>query len=790
MPNEKANKILIVDDEVELAEAICEGLSSKYETFTADSAEEGLSFLESKKVDCVILDIRMPGMDGLEALKKINATYPSLPVIMATGDGDEKTAVDALRFGATGYLKKPMKLEEIFQEIERSITDTQKKRGDFSSTEVLLVDDEKLILKTLSKGLGSQPYQLRTANSAAGALDEIRKKPIDILVTDVKMPGQDGFSLIEEARGIQEDFLSIVITGSGNYEGAIESIKSGVFDYISKPVQPKELNETIKRGLKQNADMQKLRQKNELLTKKEETIRRINADLVAQRNHAELQKKYIDTIIQSMTNMLIVTDVKGRIRVINRVASGILGFEERELLEAPIRMIFRKFQQVIGVLQNGSSLMNENYSFEAKDGGEVPVVVSATRIVNPHDGCDNFVFVAQDMTNYRKLQESLQQSQKMEAIGQLAGGVAHDFNNILTIIMGSLEMARPLVENADAQKKIQLANESAERAAVLTRQLLTFSRKQTFQVTSVDLNDLVQRMHVMLKPLIGEKIEVNTVLQKGLKSVNCDSSQLEQIIMNLVVNARDAMPNGGKITIETQAITLDNTYRNYLDNIGDGKYILLSVSDNGMGMEASVRARIFEPFFTTKRRGSGTGLGLSTVYGAVKQMNGHIWVYSELDFGTTFKICLPAKEQKTDSKKESEIVDKNLLVGNETILLVEDEVDILTIAKESLKQYGYQVLEATDPLEAMKLINKVNGEIDLIIADVVMPRMNGDELVDLAQAKHPKIKALFMSGYPDGAIAHHGNLKDNINFLQKPFLPRDLLILLRSILDGTEKPPI
>ena len=383
----------------------------------------------------------------------------------------------------------------------------------------------------------------------------------------------------------------------------------------------------------------------------------------------------------------------------------------------------------------------------------------------------------------RAKEEQLRQSQKMEAVGRLAGGVAHDFNNLLTAITGYSDLTlRRLEENNPLRRNIEEIRKAADRAANLTRQLLAFSRKQVLQPKVLNLNDVVSDMDKMLRRLIGEDIDLLCIPEPGLGCTKADPGQIEQVIMNLVVNSRDAMPRGGKLTIETQNVCLDDVYASEHVSIQPGAYVMLIISDTGCGMDSETQARIFEPFFTTKEQGKGTGLGLSTVYGIVKQSGGYIWVYSEVGRGTTFKIYLP----RVDGEVQHEIAHKLLAPlpqGTETVLLVEDESMVRRMARQVLELNGYHMLEASGAQEAIEICGQYDMTIHLLLTDVVMPQMGGKELSDKIRTLRPQIKVLFMSGYTNDAIVHHGVLDRNVAFLQKPFVPSALAHKVREVLD-------
>jgi PAS domain S-box-containing protein len=380
------------------------------------------------------------------------------------------------------------------------------------------------------------------------------------------------------------------------------------------------------------------------------------------------------------------------------------------------------------------------------------------------------------------LQEQLRQSQKMEAIGCLAGGVAHDFNNLLTIIKGNTQLSlMDLKENDPLRGDLEEVMRASDRASDLIHQLLAFSRRQMMEIKVVDLNTLLKNLEKMLGRVIGEDIELVTILAENLRSIKVDPGQMEQVIMNLAVNARDAMPDGGKLTIETANVELDEEYAHKHIAVKPGRYVMLSVSDTGVGMSPEIKERVFDPFFTTKEKGKGTGLGLSTVYGIVKQSEGNIWVYSEPGQGTTLKIYLPQIDEPVDELKE-EVV-KEIARGNETILVVEDDETVRKLAVRILKKQGYRVLEASEGGTALLLGEEFKDPIHLILTDVVMPKMSGRQLVERLKEIHPEMKALYMSGYTDNAVLHHGVLEKGTNFIQKPFTVENLTRKVRGVLD-------
>src|SRR5438105_2381837 len=392
--------------------------------------------------------------------------------------------------------------------------------------------------------------------------------------------------------------------------------------------------------------------------------------------------------------------------------------------------------------------------------------------------------IGRDVTERLGLEQQLRQAQKTEAVGRLAGGIAHDFNNILTAITGHADLLLEDLGHHDPRRAdVDEIRRSAERAAGLTRQLLAFSRQQVLQPKVVDLNALVLDMDKLLRRLIGEDVELATVLDPTLGRVTADPGQLEQVIVNLAVNARDAMPQGGKLTLETRNIDLDSSYTLEHSLVKPGPYVQLTVSDSGIGMDEETQAHAFEPFFTTKPRGQGTGLGLAMVYGTVKQSGGFIWVYSEPGRGATFKIYLPRVDAPVESAAPPAPVERPPR-GSETVLLAEDEPAVRAIARQALERQGYTVLAAPSGADALALAAQHGATIHLLLTDVVMPGMSGRDLADRLTAQRPGIRVLYISGYTDNAIVRHGMLEPGLAYLQKPFRPDALVRKVREVLDA------
>jgi two-component system, cell cycle sensor histidine kinase and response regulator CckA len=501
----------------------------------------------------------------------------------------------------------------------------------------------------------------------------------------------------------------------------------------------------------------------------------------------ESEERYRD-LVENAHDIIFSHDLEGKYTSVNRAGQLSTGYTHEECLALNIadtiapehvgkarEMMAKKLAGEVGTAYEVELL--------AKDGKRIAVEVN-TKLILQEGVPVGVQGIARDVTERKHLEDQLRQSQKMEAIGQLAGGVAHDFNNLLTAINGYSSLALQRMNGNDPIRGyLEEIKKAGDRAANLTRQLLAFGRKQILQPLALNLNDIVTDMNKLLRRLIGEDIVLTAKLDPALKKIKADPGQIEQILVNLVVNARDAMPQGGNLTIETANVELEREYVGKHVGVQPGSYVILSVSDTGTGMNDETQARIFEPFFTTKEKGKGTGLGLSTVYGIVKQSGGNIWVYSEPGQGTTFRVYLP---QLLAAAKPIEKVATEAAApgGSETILLVEDENIVRGLARKILEQSGYSVLDARGGEEAIRLCQERSEPIHLLLTDVVMPETSGREIAERLTTLRPTTRVLFMSGYTDEAIVHHGVLDSNVEFIQKPFTPMALAKKVREVLDS------
>ncbi len=492
------------------------------------------------------------------------------------------------------------------------------------------------------------------------------------------------------------------------------------------------------------------------------------------------------SLVQSSVYGIYRSSLEGRFLDVNPALIAMLGYSSPEevLLLDPEKDVFAQAEEharLVEEFRRAGRLDGFEVKWRRKDGRTITVRISGRAVSSADEPADVLEAIAEDVTDRRALEDQFRQAQKMEAVGRLAGGVAHDFNNLLMVISGyaevilaGLDVEHPLYEKGRA---IQLA---ADRATTLTRQLLAFSRKQLLELKVVDVNAIVEDMERLLRPLIGENVELGTLRGPEAAHTRADAGQLEQVLMNLVVNAKDAMPKGGKLTIQTQTIVVDERHRGGQQFIRPGNYVLLSVSDTGMGMDRDTQSRIFEPFFTTKEKGKGTGLGLSTVYGIVKQTGGYVMVQSEVGRGTTFHIYLPLTEAAAE--QQAVPVPDTALGGSETILLVEDEESVRQLVRDTLVGKGYHVIESDNGESGLAAALKHKGKIDLVITDVVMPGMGGREMVKQLAQSRPGARVLYLSGYTEDAIISDGSIESGTAFLQKPFTLQNLSRKVREVL--------
>lgn len=521
----------------------------------------------------------------------------------------------------------------------------------------------------------------------------------------------------------------------------------------------------------------------------EEELRRANLEL-DRRTTKEIgeYRARLASVIDSSDDAIIGKDLNGTITAWNQGAQTMYGYTAEEVLGKHISLLTPKdrpdeIPQILERIRRGEHISHYESVRLTKDGRRLDVSISIAPIREPSGRIVGASAIARDVTSQKRAEEHLRQAQKMEAVGRLAGGLAHDFNNILGIITACTEFLRTQTgPGGDPSLYVGNIRKAVDRGTSLTRQLLAFTRKSTVQPQLVDLNVRLKDMTKLIRPLMGDDVEISIVPRGASPIIEIDPGYLDQIVLNLAVNSRDAMPRGGKFILETATVDLDQHFVEQHRPMKPGPYVLLAVSDTGAGMDQTTLVRIFEPFFTTKDVGKGTGLGLATVYGIVQQSGGHIWVYSEIGSGTTFKIYLPSAENKIAEITEPEAEITVPRRDGATILLVEDDEIMLGLTKQLLEENGYTVLEAKDGKSALEVMRLHSGRIDLLLTDVVMRGMSGPDLVTQVTASHPEVKPVFMSGYTGELIAQQQELKQDVPLLEKPFTRTALWKILDAAL--------
>ncbi len=520
----------------------------------------------------------------------------------------------------------------------------------------------------------------------------------------------------------------------------------------------------------------------------EEALLRANEELARRKDRQlwEYQNR-LALVVDSSHDAIIGKNLDGVITSWNKGAERIYGYSAEEAIGRPIALLAPadRRDEITNILQDireGRQVEHFETVRVTKDGKHLNVSITVSPIRDEDGEIVGASTIARDVTAQRKAEEQLRQAQKMEAVGRLAGGVAHDFNNILGIITSCTELLRPQMgDDALTAELVGYIRDASKRGATLTRQLLAFSRKQPVQARVLELNERLQDVCKLLRPLMGDDVSVVFIPRSESAFVEADPGQLDQIVLNLAVNSRDAMPQGGKFVLETDTADFDEAFVRQHPTMKPGRYVMIAVSDNGIGMDEATRCHIFEPFFTTKEVGKGTGLGLATVYGIVKQSGGHIWVYSEPERGTTFKVFLPCADQKAGMVRDSEAEVAFPRGEGTTILLVEDDVVMRRLTRKMLEEQGYSVMDAEDGKAALQRVADSSGRIDLVLTDVVMPGVSGPELVLRLMNSHPETKFVYMSGYTGELVVDHG-LREDVALLEKPFTRAALLAVIQTTL--------
>ena len=638
---------------------------------------------------------------------------------------------------------------------------------------VLLVEDQEsdaeLLLRELRR-MG-RPVHHERVQTGAAMRAALERGGWDAILCDWSLPGFDVGAALQLVKEMGLDLPFIIASGSISDESAIEALRAGAHDFVIKdnlarlvPALEREMRECAVRIARRRAE-DELRQS-------------------ALRYRALFDASPLPTWVYDVETLSFLA--------VNQAAVQHYGYARDEFLRMTLDRILASTDVAAlrdEVVQLRGASFDTVRQHVTRDGREIHVETKSHEI--DFDGRKARLVLANDVSermraeqSLRATAEQLRQAQKLEAIGSMAGGIAHDFNNMLSVVLSYANLAlQGLAEGDPLRADLQEIYRAGQRAAEMTRQLLAFSRKQMLEPRVIDPNQLLAEMEKMLGRLVGEDIKLSLHTPRAVGKVLADPSQLEQVIMNLVVNARDAMPNGGTISIETADVDLDEHYAATHVGVTPGPHVMLVVSDTGTGMDRATQARIFEPFFTTKEPGKGTGLGLSTVFGIVKQSGGHIWVYSEVDQGTTFKIYFPKTEAA--EPRHSEAPAARELRGTETILLVEDDDQVRALMRTVLKRNGYQVLEAQNGGEALLIAEDFAGPIHLLVTDVIMPRMSGRRVAERVSKLRPDTPVLYVSGYTENMVVQHGVVEAGVTLLQKPITPEGFLRKVRQMLDRT-----
>ena len=789
------NDAALAEREVRRADILC--------TFLRVDTRDGMAeALRGFAPDVILTDHSLPAFNAREALQLAQQFSPGTPVIVVAGRLGDEPAVQYLQAGAADYIVKDH-LHRLGPAVLRAL-DTKR----------------SLAAQARAHQLQAATYRIAQVAISTPGLTELL--PVIHQIVGELMPAKNFYIALYDPASEQLSFPYF----ADEYESAppARRLGKGLTEYVLRTGQALLVTPETQRELERRGDVQSMGAPSidwigvplatgdrvigvlaaqsyspevRLGEREKEILRFVSTQIAMaiERSRAEgeirTSASQLKAIIDTSLDAVITMDGTGAIRSWSPQAERVFGWAApeaigRKLSATIVPPSYREAHErgLAHLLATGEGpVLNRRLELTGmhRDGREIPVELAITRV----DLGGGWLFSAfvRDISERKLLESQLRQAQKMEAVGRLAGGVAHDFNNVLTAIFGYTELVlEELPAASSARQDLEEIRKAAQRASALTRQLLAFSRQQVLEPVVLQLNELVEDVDKMLRRLLGEDVELRLSLARDLGNVRADPGQLQQVLMNLIVNARDAMPTGGKLLIETANADLTEQYAQLHQPVAPGRYVMLAVSDTGSGMDADTKTRIFEPFFTTKEKGKGTGLGLSTVYGIVKQSAGYIWVYSEVGRGTTFKVYVPrvdAPAAPLQPRREA-----GTLTGTETVLLAEDDAMLRPLAKGLLQRLGYQVLEAENAEQALAVAGAHQAPIHLLVADVVMPGASGRELARRLAERRPDTKVLYVSGYTDDAIVHHGMLEPGLNFLQKPFTPDALARKVREVLDA------
>jgi two-component system cell cycle sensor histidine kinase/response regulator CckA len=756
-------RILIIEDnppDAELMVAAVRRGGYEVQFDVADTPELFRERLARAEYDVILADYNLSSWTALDALGILRQSGKDIPVIVTTGSLGDEAAVECIKQGAEDFVLKdrPARLPLA---IERALEERSLRAEGRRAAEALRASETRyrrlfeagkdgvLILDAATGDITDvNPFMVELLGYAHGEF--IGKKLWEIGVFKNIVASKTAFRELQNKEYIRYEDLPLARSDGRPVD--VEFVSNAYWVDGKKVIQC--------------------------------NVRDITAHKRIEEALVRLRKA-----VDASGEVIFMTNREGIVTFINPEFTRLYGYTEDEVVgKVTPRILKSGTMQPESYLSFWTEILEKRIAKgemvnKTKAGKLVTVESSANPILDEQGNITGFLAIQRDATARKQLEDQLRQAQKMEAIGRLAGGVAHDFNNLLTIISGYGQLILgALPEKDPLRTQLTEVLKASERATSLTRQLLAFGRRQVLAPRVLDLNEVIVDTEKMLRRLIGEDIELVTVPGRELSHVKADPGQIEQVILNLALNARDAMPKGGRLTIEASSVTLDEVYADQHISVQPGPYVMLAVSDTGCGMDRETQAHLFEPFFTTKEKGKGTGLGLATVYGIVKQSGGYIWVYSEPGQGTTFKVYLP-KIQEPVEATQAPPAERVSAGGSETILLVEDDSSVRSLVHAVLEPRGYKLLVARNGDDALFLCEQHKGPIHLLLTDVVMPGMSGRELAERLSPLHREMKILYMSGYTDNAIVHHGVLEANVRFLQKPFSPPALASKVRTVLN-------
>ncbi len=765
-PSGRALWVLIVEDDAadaELAVSVLKRAGYPLAFDVIDSATDFEERLAHADYDAILCDHNLGTWTGMEALEILKKSGRDIPFLVLTAVLGDEAAVEYVKRGAADYLLKD-RLERLPVALDRALRDKANREETAKLQEQIARAKRDWELT-----FDSVPDPVMVVNEECG-IQRANRALAELVGLELsEIIGKHCYEVLHRSDKPREDcpHQCLLKTGTEARSDLEEPWLGKIFDLATSPLR--DSSGALKGSVNVLRDITARQRAEEALRASEAQFRRF---------------------IENLPLGVYRSTPDGRVQMANPALLRTLGYDswqelafqnlEGETFEAGYpRSAFCE-----QIAREGEAKGLEK-AWKRRDGSVIFVRESA-RAFRADDGRVLYYDgVVEDVTERRRLEEQLRQAQKMEAVGRLASGVAHDFNNLLTIIIGYTDLLLERVSARDGMRlPVEEIKKAAERAASLTRQLLAFSRKQVLPPHILDLNSLLANVDKVLGRMTGEDIKLVTHLPSGLGRVNADPGQIEQVIMNLAVNALHAMPQGGQLTLEAANVELDSSYASSHQSVLPGHYVMIAVSDTGIGMDAETQASIFQPFFTAKQQGEGMGVGLATVYGIVRHSEGHIWVYSEPGKGTTFKVYLPRIDQAVELIAPTQVPVDELSRGSETILLAEDEEAVRSFARGLLESRGYEVLEARGAHEALEVGGRYKKRIHLLLTDVVMPQMSGPELVKHLAPLHPETKVLYMSGYADHAVVQHGLLDPSKVFLPKPFTADVLARKLREVLDS------